>query len=214
MKIQPTSIPGVLEITPFVAHDARGVFVKSFQEERFAAHGLATRFAEEYYTESCRRVLRGLHFQTPPHDHAKVVSCVYGKVLDAVVDLRVGSPTYGRCAVFKLTSDRPSLIYIPPGLAHGFYVRSERAVLLYKVTTGHAKEHDSGILWNSAGIPWPDPEPILSERDRRFAPLAAFSSPFRFGRNPLLDAGRLEGARHPIRSPGPVGARNHCYPSC
>jgi dTDP-4-dehydrorhamnose 3,5-epimerase len=180
ITIQQTSLPGVLEIKPAVMDDHRGVFVKTFHEDLFAECGLATRFAEEYYSVSRQRVLRGLHFQLPPHEHTKMVYCVWGRILDAVVDLRVGSPTLGRFALIELTAERPSVVYVPSGLAHGFYVLSDVAVVMYKVSTVYAPEYDGGILWNSAGVPWPDPEPILSERDRRFIAFADFRSPFRY----------------------------------
>lgn len=180
MNIQPASLPGCYEIHPNVFSDTRGRFVKIFHKEVFAEHKLVTNFAEEYYSVSHQGVLRGMHFQTPPQDHTKLVYCVAGKVIDVVVDLRVGSPTYNKFASFELSDQKANLIYIPPGLAHGFYVLSETAVLIYKVTTVYSPEHDNGILWNSVGIPWPDAEPIVSERDNKFVPLADFLSPFRY----------------------------------
>jgi len=189
--IHQTSLVGVLELKPFIAHDVRGMFVKTFHDGQFSEHGLETRFTEEFHTVSRRRVMRALHFQLPPHEYTKIVYCVHGEVLDAVVDLRVGSPTFGRFALFELTAERPSMIYIPPGVAHGYYVLSDSAVVMYKATAVYARQHDSGILWNSAGIPWPDPEPILSERDKQFVPFAAFHSPFQFDRR--------QGERGPVR---------------
>jgi len=178
MDIRKTEIPGCLEIHPPVFPDRRGRFVKTFQDSLFSRNGLATGFAEEYYTVSHRGVLRGLHFQLPPMEHHKVVYCVAGEVLDAVVDLRVGSPAYGRFATFALNAETASILYLPPGLAHGFLVLSGSAIMLYKVTTPYSPGHDSGILWNSAGIPWPDRSPVLSERDGKFPPLSGFQSPF------------------------------------
>lgn len=179
MNVIETAIPGLLEIVPAAHVDERGSFVKTFHRERFESLGLRTDFVEEYYTRSRARVLRGLHFQLPPHGHVKLVTCVHGRVLDAVLDLRAGSPTFGRHVLFALSARRPSLVYIPEGLAHGFFVPGSGAVLLYKVTSLHAPAHDAGILWNSAGIPWPDPDPIISDRDRSFPPLDGFVSPFR-----------------------------------
>ena len=179
MELRKTSIPGCFEIFPKVLQDERGFFVKTFHEGLFAENGLATHFAEEYYTFSRRNVLRGLHFQLPPHDHAKLVYCIAGEVLDAVVDLRVGSPVYGRFETFTLSAEKSNMIYIPSGLAHGFYVAGSHALLVYHVTTAYSPEHDAGIHWNSAGIPWPGGAPILSKRDSAFLPLNEFKSPFK-----------------------------------
>jgi dTDP-4-dehydrorhamnose 3,5-epimerase len=175
-----TAVPGFLELRPPVREDGRGRFVKVFHEGDFARLGLATAWAEEYYSVSTHRVLRGLHFQLPPHDCAKLVYCVSGSVMDVGVDLRVGSPTYGRHATLDLSAARGNMAYLEAGLAHGFYVREGPATLVYKVTAVYAPDADTGILWSSAGIAWPDPGPVVSERDRGFAPLARFDSPFRF----------------------------------
>lgn len=180
MKVKQTSLPEVLEIEPFIARDRRGSFVKIFHAAQFADHGLESSFPEEFYNVSCRRTLRGLHFQLPPHELAKIVCCVHGAIRDVVLDLRRGSPTYGKHAVFELNARAPRLIYIPPGLANGFYVSSDQAVVLYKVSKVHAQSHDSGLLWSSAGIAWGDDDPILSDRDRAFEPLGDFHSPFTF----------------------------------
>ncbi len=122
MKFLPCSIPGCLEIVPALQRDPRGTFAKTFHEELFAENGIAFRHAEEYFTHSERGVLRGLHFQVPPAAYAKTVCCVRGEVLDAIVDLRVGSPTFGRHETFTLSSDTMKLLYLPPGIAHGFFV--------------------------------------------------------------------------------------------
>ena len=144
---------------------------------------MRTDFAEEYYSLSHHGVLRGLHFQTPPMDHAKLVYCADGEVLDAVVDLRRGSPTYGEYQTFIMSSEAGNILYIPSGFAHGFYVTGPSALMIYKVTAVYVAENDSGIRWNSTGIPWPDENPVLSGRDRTLPPLADFSSPFDFCRN-------------------------------
>lgn len=180
MRIQQTGIPGCAEMFPGVLKDERGHFVKTFHRDVFIEKGLTTQFAEEYYTYSYQGVLRGLHFQVPPMDHVKLVYCITGKVLDAVVDLRIGSPAYGQFVTFELSAEKANMIYLPAGVAHGFYVVSASAVLLYKVTTVYSPAHDSGILWNSAGIPWPDANPIISKRDSGFTRLEDFKSPFVF----------------------------------
>lgn len=182
MNINHTVIPGCAEITPKPLRDERGSFVKTFQQKLFSGLGLRTAFAEEYYSWSRHRVLRGLHFQTPPHDHVKLVYCVSGSVIDVVLDVRTGSPTYGRHVQVELSADKANMLYIPSGLAHGFYVTGDHAIMLYKVTTEYSPEHDSGIRWDSAGIPWPDAHPIISKRDSAFPGLTDFASPFTFQR--------------------------------
>lgn len=178
IKLIKTSIPGCYEINPPIFTDERGIFVKTFHQEVFAAHGLVSEFAEEYYSVSRRGVLRGLHFQVPPRDHTKVVYCVAGEVFDAVVDLRIGSPAYGRFETFKLSAERANMIYIPPGLAHGFYVLSQTATIIYNVSTVYSPEHDTGIRWDTVGIPWPDSSPVISGKDGGLSSFSDFVSPF------------------------------------
>lgn len=184
LEVVPTAIPGCVELRPRVRKDERGRFVKIFHREAFAAHSLATDYAEEYYSVSRCGVIRGLHFQKPPMDHAKLVYCVAGEVQDVVLDLRKGSPTYGEHAVVELSAAAGNMVYLPPGLAHGFCTRSETATLIYKVTTVHSPDHDCGVLWNSAGIDWAASEPMLSLRDRRHPALATFASPFAYEARP------------------------------
>lgn len=178
VDINKTKISGCFEILPKVLKDERGIFIKTFHQDVFKENGLETDFLEEYYSFSYKRVLRGLHFQMPPMDHVKLVYCVSGKVLDVVVDLRVGSPSYGDFEIFKLSDEKANMIYIPKGLAHGFYVLSENTIMIYKVTTIFSPEHDTGILWNSVGVPWPDEKPIISKRDSEFKAFKDFKNPF------------------------------------
>lgn len=181
VTFETTPVPGLLVIRPRASADVRGTFAKTFLAEDFSAYGLATTFAEEYHTVSKRGVVRGMHFQTPPYDHDKMVFCVHGRVLDVVLDLRVGSPTYGRVASFDLSGPDGHGLYIPQGCAHGFAALSDDAVMTYKVTTAYAPEHDAGILWSSVpGFEWPVAEPTVSDRDAAFQPFDAFVSPFSF----------------------------------
>jgi len=177
-ELLDTPIPGCYEIQPRVFDDIRGRFVKVFHAQAFDELGLETNFAEEYYSHSHKGVVRGMHFQTPPADHVKLVYCVQGEVFDVVLDLRVGSPSYGRTATFRLSADRGNCIYIPRGLAHGFCATSESATLIYKVSTTHSPEHDAGVLWNSIDVDWPTTEIVISERDRSFIHLVDYKSPF------------------------------------
>lgn len=178
LEVRTTSIPGCFEIYPHVVSDDRGCFVKVFHVEAFAAHGLETVYVEEYYSVSRYGVIRGLHFQTPPMDHAKLVYCVEGRVQDVALDLRRGSPSYGRYELFELSAERANMVYLPQGIAHGFCVLSDAATLVYKVSTVYSVKHDAGVLWSSANIPWSVTDPILSARDRAHPPLVDFVSPF------------------------------------
>lgn len=177
-ELKPSKLAGCFELQPKVFDDVRGRFVKVFHEQAFAEQGLETNFAEEYYSVSHENVIRGLHFQLPPMDHVKMVYCVQGDVLDAVVDLRVGSPTYGRYALFELSASKANSIYIPKGMAHGFCSRSNQAIMVYKVSTVYSPAHDAGVLWNSVGIQWPTNAAILSARDNCFPSFDNFVSPF------------------------------------
>jgi len=177
-ELKRSNLPGCLELQPKKFDDARGSFVKVFHEQEFAAQGLETNFAEEYYSISHKNVIRGMHFQSPPMDHVKMVYCVQGEVMDVVVGLRVGSPSYGQYAVFELSAAKANSIYIPKGMAHGFLARSEQAIMAYKVSTIYSPAQDAGILWDSLGIAWPTKDAILSARDQSFLTFELFESPF------------------------------------
>ena len=178
MQATPTALPGCLLLQPRVLEDARGSFVKPYQRDAFLALGLAPDFVEQYYSHSHRGVVRGMHFQRPPAQHDKLVYCVHGEVFDVVLDLRVGSPSYGQAASFILSAEQGNALYIPAGMAHGFCATSELATLVYNVTSIYAPEHDSGVRWDSIGIDWPAEAPLVSPRDAGFAALSDFDSPF------------------------------------
>jgi dTDP-4-dehydrorhamnose 3,5-epimerase len=182
MQIIQGRLPGCSIIKIHQMTDARGRFTKTFNHELFQESGLATNFVEEYVTVSRSDVIRGLHFQRPPKDHTKLVCCLHGKIMDVVVDLRIGSPAYGQHEIFHLEGESGWLVYIPPGLAHGFCVLSSTAIVLYNVTSLYSESCDAGIRWDSAGISWPLTHPVLSERDQRFEALSDFKSPFVFNR--------------------------------
>jgi dTDP-4-dehydrorhamnose 3,5-epimerase len=173
-----TGLAGCLLLQPRVLADARGRFVKTFHADAFRALGLETGFVEQYYSHSQRGVVRGMHFQRPPAQHAKLVYCVHGEVFDVVLDLRLGSPTYGETRSFTLSAEQGNAIYIPAGMAHGFCATSELATLVYNVTSVYAPEHDSGVRWDSIGVQWPADAPLVSPRDAAFVALADFESPF------------------------------------
>ena len=174
-----TPIEGIKLITLAPIRDERGWFLKTFHAPTFAAAGLETNFPESFVSLSKRNVIRGMHFQTPPHDHAKIVRCVSGQVLDVALDIRKDSETYGQHATFKLDADNPQAVYMPSGIAHGFLTLSDEAVLEYQTSTVHHPASDSGIRWDSFGCAWPlAGAPIMSRRDQDFPTLADLESPF------------------------------------
>jgi dTDP-4-dehydrorhamnose 3,5-epimerase len=179
-ELKKSRLLGCCELQPNIFEDTRGTFVKVFHEQAFADHGLETHFAEEYYSRSHKHVIRGMHFQLPPKDHVKMVYCVSGEVTDVVVDLRIGSPTYGQYDMFELSETKSNSLYIPKGMAHGFCVRSNQATMVYKVSTTYSPVLDMGIRWDSVGISWGITDPILSVRDQGFRTFEQFDSPFRY----------------------------------
>lgn len=178
MKKNETTISGCFELQPNVFKDDRGRLVKTFHEDSFLSLGLETNFTEEYYSVSKSQVLRGLHFQLPPHDHVKCVTCLSGKIFDVVVDLRKDSPTYKQYFSIELDAEKGNMLYVPKGLAHGFYILSDEAIFLNRTTTVYNPESDAGIKWNSCGIKWPNMSPVLSEKDEQMMGLDEFKSPF------------------------------------
>jgi dTDP-4-dehydrorhamnose 3,5-epimerase len=175
-----TAVEGVKLITLSPIHDERGWFLKTFHAPTFEAAGLETHFPESFVSLSKRNVIRGMHFQMPPHDHVKLVRCVSGQVLDVALDIRRGSETYGQHATFTLDAAKPAAVYMPRGIAHGFVTLSDDAVLEYHTSTVHHTAGDSGIRWDSFGCEWPAGiEAVISARDQGFARFADFKSPFR-----------------------------------
>ncbi len=174
-----TSIPGCYELQPTVRADSRGQFVKTFHSEYFGQNELETNFREQYYSVSRQGVLRGMHFQKPPHAHSKIVYCTAGSILDVALDLRTGSPSYGIPISLEISAETGNMLYLPEGIAHGFYALTE-ATVVYNVSSVYSPEADSGVLWNSIGMEWPSSAPDLSDRDTTFPTLEEFVSPFRF----------------------------------
>ena len=182
MKILQTKIPGCFEIITKKHKDLRGFFVKVFHSPLYKKYGLNTSFNEDYYSISSKNVIRGLHFQLPPYDHIKLVYCLSGSVMDAVVDLRLGSPTYLQHLTIELSFDKGNILYIPKGLAHGFCTLSRSSTLVYKASTVYNSKKDTGIRWDSAGITWPKGKPKISDRDKKFITLKDFKSPFKYNK--------------------------------
>jgi len=177
-QVRPTPLEGLFELHCKFARDERGTFLKNFRHSQFRELGLETSFPEEFVTTSQKGVLRGFHFQTPPHDHVKVVSCLAGSIRDVVVDLRRSSPTFGHHEVFELSPDQGRSIYIPKGFAHAFLALEDQTVVHYQVSTEHYPLHDAGIKWDSVGVEWLVKDPMISARDLKFPAFREFDSPF------------------------------------
>lgn len=173
VNVQPTSLPGVFLLEPRVFSDPRGTFFELFQNKRFADAGLPTTFVQDNVSFSERGTLRGLHLQNP-FAQGKLVSVLEGEVFDVAVDVRVGSPTFGRWVGELLSSTNHRQLYIPPGFAHGFCVTSARCIFQYKCTDIYAPSAELGVIWNDPdlGITWPVEAPLLSAKDERYPRLA------------------------------------------
>jgi len=155
--------------------DKRGAFIKVLSNGR--GHKIA-QVAEIFYTTSGKNVLRGMHFQAPPFQHSKIITCINGKSLNVAVNLMRNSKDYGKHKVFKLSAVKPTSLIVPSGFAHGFLSLENNTKLLYITTSSHAPSHDRGIHWNSFGFSWPVRKPIISKRDAGFRPLDLFRTPF------------------------------------
>jgi dTDP-4-dehydrorhamnose 3,5-epimerase len=170
MNFIQTDIPEVILIEPRVFEDARGFFMETFQARTFAQNGIDLPFVQDNHSRSARNILRGLHYQVR-HPQGKLVRVIVGEIFDAAVDIRRSSATFGKTATAILSAENKRQLWIPPGFAHGFYVLSEWAEVLYKATDYYDPEAERSILWNdpTLNVPWPigsDEPPILSQRDR------------------------------------------------
>ncbi|MHC1602336.1 MAG: dTDP-4-dehydrorhamnose 3,5-epimerase [Methermicoccaceae archaeon] len=172
-EFERLSIEDVVLIKPKVFEDERGFFMESYQREAFEEAGIRGEFIQDNHSRSTHGVLRGLHFQHPPYEQAKIVRCTRGVIFDVAVDIRRGSPTFGEHVWAILSEHNHRMLYVPKGFAHGFCVLSEVAEVQYKVDAPYAPDHEAGLIWNDpdVGIQWPIDEPILSEKDRRWPTL-------------------------------------------
>ncbi len=168
MKFLPTDLPGVILVEPDVHRDERGFLLESYQLRKYREGGIEADFVQDNHSGSMRGTLRGLHAQLAPHAQGKLVRVISGEVYDVAVDIRRGSPTFGRYTAAILSSENHRQLYIPPFFAHGFCVTSSRAEFEYKCTAFYDPSSEIAIAWNDpeVGIPWPMSDPTLSERDR------------------------------------------------
>lgn len=182
MRIEQTAIADVLVITPRRFGDARGWFCETWNRDSLRQAGLALPdFVQDNHSYSAQRhTLRGLHYQRPPRAQDKLVRCTRGAIRDVAVDVRAGSPHYGKWVAVELSAENGAQLYIPKGFLHGFLTLTEDCEVQYKCTDTYAPECDGAVHWDSLGIDWGATAPVLSDKDAGAVPFAEFDSPFRF----------------------------------
>jgi dTDP-4-dehydrorhamnose 3,5-epimerase len=181
---------GVRLVKPRRFGDARGWFVETYSQRAYEALGITSKFVQDNQSMSAAvGTLRGLHFQVPPHAQGKLVRCTAGSIMDYVLDVRRGSPTYGRWVATELSADNGHQLWVPVGYAHAFVTLAPNTEVVYKVTDYYVPECEGGVRWDSVGINWPLPPggPVLSDKDRVLPSLAALDSPFEFVGEPLAE---------------------------
>lgn len=181
MEIRSLRIAGTFEIRLVPHRDERGYFMRAHDVELFAAAGLTTAWVQENECLSVRKgIIRGLHFQRPPHAETKMVRVVRGAVFDVFVDLRSESETYGQWDAIELSSTAHNQVYIPKGFAHGYCTLTDETLVLYKVDTAYMPQSEGGLIWNDTtlNIPWPTSTPFVSVKDQALSSLADLESPF------------------------------------
>ncbi len=167
MEFIKTAIEGVIIVKPQIFEDERGYFFESYSEQKFEEAGIATKFVQDNQSKSQKNVLRGLHFQSPPHAQAKLVGVVKGAVLDVAVDIRKGSPTFGKYVAEELTEENKTMLFIAEGLAHGFLVLRDDTIFSYKCSSFYNKASEGSLVWNdpALAINWGIKHPIMSAKD-------------------------------------------------
>ncbi len=168
-----TEIPEVILVEPRVFGDERGFFMETYKMPDFVASGIKENFIQDNHSRSTKGVLRGLHYQNPPFAQGKLVRAIKGEIFDVAVDIRKGSPTYGKWVGVILSEENKNMLYVPEGFAHGFCVLSDIAEITYKATNVYSSQSEAGIIYNDAdlNIGWPIKEPILSEKDKQWPAL-------------------------------------------
>jgi len=182
MDFIETDLKDCFLIKPVVHKDERGFFVESYSEREFVKHGISCSFVQDNHSLSINPgVLRGLHFQKPPHAQSKLIRATKGAILDVAVDLRRSSPTFGQWRSFELTATNFNMLFVPAGFAHGFCTLVSDTEVQYKVDTFYAPQSDSGVRWNdpSLSVVWPITDPVLSVKDNQLPFFKEFESPFK-----------------------------------
>lgn len=184
MKFKELEIPGVFLVEPQLFGDKRGFFYEVYSEKQFREAGIDVKFVQDNHSLSSKGVLRGLHFQKEPMAQAKFLRVTSGRVFDVAVDIRCGSPTYGRYVTVELNAEDRNALYIPAGFAHGFCVLEDGTEFLYKCSNLYAPELEGGVAWNDPdlSIPWPklDVDYIISDKDVKYSPLKELEPVFHF----------------------------------
>lgn len=175
-------IPDVMYITAQSFSDDRGQFSELYKASEFSAQGIPDLFVQVNRSVSKQSVLRGLHYQKQPKAQGKLVAVMRGSIFDVAVDIRQGSPTFGKWVGRELTAEKKDMFYVPTGFAHGFYVLSDEAEVLYFCTNEYAKDQEAGIIWNdpTIGVTWPGDKPLLSEKDALLPTLAEADNNFQY----------------------------------
>jgi dTDP-4-dehydrorhamnose 3,5-epimerase len=182
MEFIKTSLNGAYLIKPKVFRDERGFFLESYSEKVFVENGIDAKFVQDNHSLSVKKgVLRGIHFQLPPHDQSKLVRVTRGKVYDVIIDLRKNSETFGKWEGFELSGENFQMLFVPRGFGHAYCALEDNTEFMYKVDNFYASESDSGIIWSDQdlNIDWPIKEPILSEKDGKLQSFRDFNSPFK-----------------------------------
>ncbi len=184
-KFTRLEIPELILVEPKVFEDHRGFFMEAYSYKDFSRFGIDVKFVQDNHTKSIKKgILRGLHYQKEPMAQAKLVRCIRGEIFDVAVDIRRGSPTYGKWISVILSEENKRMLYIPIGFAHGFCTLTDNVEVIYKVSNFYSPEHESGIIWNdpNLNINWPIKEPILSEKDKKWPTLENADNNFVYGR--------------------------------
>ena len=183
MKVTKTEFEGLLILEPNVFEDHRGFFMESYNKSMLEKNGIFYDFVQDNQSKSTHGVLRGLHFQNPPHAQTKLIRVLQGRIMDAVVDIRNSSPTYGKSYAIELSSDNKKQLLVPKGFAHGFSVLSDTAEILYKCDEFYNKESEGGLMFNDSAfnIDWglANNDVVLSEKDQVYKPFSEFKSEFK-----------------------------------
>lgn len=176
------TIPEMILVEAKAFPDERGFFMESFKESLFSSNGINTRFVQDNYSHSIKGVLRGLHYQKNPKAQAKLVMAIRGEIFDVAVDVRKQSPTYGRWVGEILSEQNHRLLYVPEGFAHGFYVLSDEADVVYKVNEEYSPEHERGVRWNdpTIDIKWPSDKPVMIKKDLELPTLENMDNNFTY----------------------------------
>jgi dTDP-4-dehydrorhamnose 3,5-epimerase len=181
MEFNRTNLDGVIMVRPDVHGDHRGFFIETYARQKFVAGGIEPVFVQDNHSRSVQKgVLRGLHFQVPPFAQSKLIRATAGAIFDVVVDLRRGSPSFGKWEGFELSAANFQMLFVPAGFAHGFCTLTENTEVQYKVDVPYSPSHDSGVRWNDPdiGIAWPIEHPVLSKKDGELGFFRNFDSPF------------------------------------